>query len=142
MLSASSLRASLGFQHFFPSLTYLHFYMCDARVDQVACYWWCAHSTIRTMLCPCVRVHMWGNIPPPQLGGHRMLLGVCVQTCWVSFVCPKWAYKGKSFFQLLSAVLGSSHLETGSPGQQLCLPVPPMLCFRLPSSSGRTCQKA
>lgn len=51
-------------------------------------------------------------------------------------------YKGKSLFQLFSAILGFSHLETGSPGQQLCPPVVPAFCPHVPSGSGRQCQSA
>lgn len=51
-------------------------------------------------------------------------------------------YKGKSLFQLFSAILGSSHLETGSPGHQLCPLVAPVFCPHLPSSSRRKCKNA
>lgn len=51
-------------------------------------------------------------------------------------------YKGKSLFQMFSAVLGTSHLETGSPRQQLCLLVALVFCPHLLSSSRRKCQNA
>lgn len=39
----------------------MHFSMCDAGVTQVAWSWWCAHGTVRTMLCPCVSVQRVGQ---------------------------------------------------------------------------------
>lgn len=44
----------------------MHFCMCDAGLTRVARSWWCAHGTIRTMLCLYVSVQTVG---PCQLPG-------------------------------------------------------------------------
>lgn len=141
MPSASSLRASSGFQHLFSSLTYISVCVMQG---------WPRLSALNYMLAvqlgPCYarvfdcRCEAMAHFP--SYGAAGCSWGVVYKPAGYPLRVQNGDYKNKSLFQLFSAVLGSRYLETSSPRQQLCQPVAPVLCSHLASSSRRKCQNS
>lgn len=78
----------------------------------------------------------------PSYGAAGCSRGVVYKPAGYPLHVQNGDYKNKYLFQLFSAVLGSRHLETSSPRQQLCPSVAPVLCSHLASSSRRKSQNS